>query len=304
MKPSLTIIGSVNVDHILQVQQLPQVGETVTGGVYRPTFGGKGANCAVAAARAGGAVEFVGCVGADASGAEIRRVLSGHQVGLTHLHTVSNVASGQALIFVGESGANMIGVAPGANHALEPLEVERVLTSLPTSGWILLQNEILPEVNLTVLRRARQIGAKVVYNFAPAVSFPAAELRGVEVLVVNETEARALACLPEFTSEEAVPVARSLLKLGVRRVVVTLGGDGLAYADEEGSGRLAAHAVTAVDTTAAGDIFCGALGVALAEGRGFVEALRFGMRAAAISVTRRGSMDSAPTRAEIEAFDI
>lgn len=295
------VVGSANVDHILRVPRLPEVGETVTDGVYLPTFGGKGANAAVGAARAGGQVEFAGCVGEDAGGRALETELRGFGVRTRLMTRLAGCHSGQAVVLVGASGQNYLAVAPGANFAFRPEHVERLAPSFPEGAWVLIQNEIPEETNLALIAAVRARRGRILFNFAPARPFPMDALRGIDLLVVNENEAAALLGRRADSLGDPEGAARDLAGLGPVHVVITLGADGLAIAGAGLRLRLPARRVHAVDTTAAGDIFCGALAVGLSEGLGLPGAARFATAAASISVTRPGSMVSAPSRAEIEA---
>lgn len=305
MQPPLYVIGSGNVDHIMRMPRLPEKGETVTDGIYLPTFGGKGANSAVAAAKAGGKVNFVGCIGDDAGGGALRAELEHFGVGTTHLAVVPDVATGQALVMVGAQGGNYLSVAPGANHRVEEKHVLPVLAGLAPGALLLLQNEIPAAVNSAVLAAARERGFACLFNFAPVVPFPLADLRGLACLLVNENEADGLLAAQgarPVATTAAPDAARQLLALGIRCVVITLGSRGVVVATAERVEAIPPLPVRAVDTTAAGDTFSGAFAVALAEGADVFQAAHFANRAAALSVTRAGAMISSPVRAEIDAF--
>jgi ribokinase len=295
------VLGSANIDHIMRVPRLPEVGETVSDGVYLDTFGGKGANSAVGAARAGGRTRFAGCVGDDTGGRELRAELVRLGVDVGLLATLPQQASGHALVLVGGAGKNYLAVAPGANFRVGPEHVAALGPVLPRGACLLLQNEIPPATNLAALALARRQGWRVVFNFAPAVAFPLEALRDIEALIVNENEAEALLGVAPGALPEPLAAARSLRALGPKNVLITLGAAGVALAGPGGECHVPGLRVAAVDTTAAGDIFCGVFAVALGEGRAPEAAAVFATHAAAISVTRAGSMVSAPDRAEIEA---
>lgn len=305
MQPPIYVIGSGNVDHIMRMPRLPEKGETVTDGLYLPTFGGKGANTAVAAAKAGGRVSFVGCIGDDAGGTALRAELEHFGVGTAHVTVVPGVATGQALVMVGEQGGNYLSVAPGANHRIEEKHVLLALEGVAGGALLLLQNEIPATVNAAVLAAARQRGFDCLFNFAPIVPFPLTDLHGLACLLVNENEADSLLaaqCAHPMSTAAAPDAARQLLALGIGCVVITLGSHGAVVASGERIESIPALPVRAVDTTAAGDTFSGTFAVARAEGADVFEAARFANRAAALSVTRAGAMISSPTRAEIDAF--
>lgn len=298
-----TIIGSANVDMIMKVKRLPERGETVTGGVFMQTFGGKGANQAVAAARAGGDARFVACLGRDDPFTSV--MLENFRrdgLDVSGVRLSDDLPSGSALVMIDEQGMNYLTVAPGANAKLMPAHIADSWPMIGASGMILLQMEIPVETNREVLRRAREAGIPVMFNYAPAHAIHPELLRDTDTLIVNENEAAALSGVTYSGSDSVEIMLRSLAASGARRVVVTLGGEGAAFYADGVVGRAPAFRVEAVDTTAAGDTFCGALGVAVLEGRAFAEAVRFAMAAAAVSVTRFGAQPSIPSRAEIDHF--
>jgi ribokinase len=279
----IVVVGSANLDLVVTAPVLPRPGETVLGGEFTTVPGGKGANQAVAAARAGGQVGFVGAVGDDDFARSQRDNLVAAGVDVSRLRTVPG-PSGIALIAVDEHAENLIVVAPGANAALTDLDAAD-RAAISGADVLLCQLEIPVET----VAQAAAAGTFTVLNAAPARQLPAEVLSTVDLLVVNEGEAEVLA------------QAGDLLDL-VPRVVTTLGARGAAYADRDGM-RLdvAAPKVRAVDTTAAGDAFTGALAVAWAEGRPVEEAVRWACVAGAVCATRPGASSSLPTRAEIEA---
>ncbi|GAA4467150.1 ribokinase [Phytohabitans houttuyneae] len=292
MTARVVVVGSANLDLVVTAPALPRPGETVLGGEFTTVPGGKGANQAVAAARAGGRVSFVGAVGDDDFARPQRDNLVAADVDVSRLRTVPG-PSGVALIAVDQHAENLIVVAPGANAALAGLSPED-RAEVARADVLLCQLEIPVETVAEAAATARANGTVVVLNAAPARTLPAAVLSTVDLLVVNEGEAEVLAGRPAEPGD--------LLDL-VPRVVMTLGARGAAYADRDGL-RLdvAAPAVTAVDTTAAGDAFTGALAVAWAEGRPVEEAVRWACAAGAVCATRPGASSSLPTRAEIEAL--
>lgn len=305
MTAPIYVIGSGNVDHIMKMPRLPAKGETVTDGVYLPTFGGKGANSAVAAAKAGGTVEFVGCVGEDSGGTALRAELQRFGVGVKYLQTVQGVATGQALVMVGSEGGNYLSVAPGANHRMTPEHALPVLNAIAPNACVLLQNEIPASVNRAVLAIARQRGFRCLFNFAPVVDFPMEELDGIAYLLVNENEANALLAakgLQPMDEADPTGAALTLCDYGIQCVVITLGAAGAVVAESKRAVHIPAIKVRAIDTTAAGDTFSGAFAVALAEGADPLQAARFANCAAALSVTRNGAMISSPQRQEIAAW--
>lgn len=292
---AIAVLGSTNMDLVAYVPKTPRLGETVTGREFRTVPGGKGANQAVAAARLGAEVVMIGAVGADEFGVRLRSALTAAGVETAALRTVEG-ASGTAHITVDDEGANSIIVIPGANAHVTGLEAGDD-SRIGAADALLLQLELpLPAV-LAGARAARAHGIRTVLTPAPARPLPPELLAATDLLVPNEHEAAALTGLTEPLQ------AAELLLHDVPEVVITLGAAGVLYAAR---GRepltVAAPQVRAVDTTAAGDTFVGALAVALAEGRPMPEALAWASAAAALSVQRPGAQDSMPTRAEADAF--
>ncbi len=297
---NIVVIGSSNTDMVIRVEKIPRPGETVLGGMFAMAAGGKGANQAVAAARAGGRVAFIARIGADLFG---RQALAGFKkegIAIGRVAQDKTAASGVALIFVERRGENCIGVAPGANGRLSPADIRDAAAVIGVADQILIQLEIpLVTVRAAVSLAARR-GVPVILNPAPACPLPAKLLRQISVLTPNETETGILTGMPVNSELAAAKAARRLLKLGVKHVVMTLGARGALLANAEGVCLVPGFKVRPVDTTAAGDVFNGALAVALTEGRSLAESVRFANAAAAISVTRSGAQPSAPVRREIE----
>ncbi|MGQ9838269.1 MAG: ribokinase [Cyanobacteriota bacterium] len=297
MSQLIRVVGSLNMDLVVQVPHQPIPGETVLGSDYATYPGGKGANQAVAAARAGGQVQMWGAVGRDEFGQRLRENLEQNGIDIQQLQILEG-PSGLALITVDPSGQNQIVVSPGANGRYTPQE----LPPFTAAALLLLQLEIPMPTVLAVAEQAFAQGIPILLNPAPIQPLPGSLLRQIRYLVLNETEAASLSQSPIETREQAKKAAQRLQKQGIPTVILTLGGAGLVWADGEASGYLAAHAVKVVDTTAAGDGFCGALAACLAAGGSLQEALRFANAAAALAVTRAGAQPSLASRAEIEAF--
>lgn len=303
--PRITVIGSANIDYTMQMPRLPQVGETVTHGNFRQIFGGKGANQAVAAARAGGSVSFVAALGNDLIAQDYKRSLQTHGIDCSHISLEADMPTGSALIMFDQQGDNYISIAPGANGCITPERVHAVEALIRSSDWIILQQEIPLAANQAVLTLAAQHQCPVLLNYAPANDLSLGLDAAVHGLVVNEVEAAELLDRPfdpnELTATEAV--AQDLLQQGQHRfVAVTLGANGVTLADANSCTHLPAYKVKAVDTTAAGDTFCGALALALGEGKSLLDAAQFASVASALAVTKIGAQTSIPTREEIIAF--
>jgi ribokinase len=282
-------------DLVAYVDTVPASGETVQGRQFRQIPGGKGANQAIAAARAGADVAFLGAVGDDAFGVQLRTTLVDSGVDVSGLRTVAG-ASGVAHIVVDAAGSNSIIVIPGANGTVTALR-EGDTRLLDGARVLLLQLETPMSGVVAAARAGRSLGATTMLTPAPARPLPAELLECVDVLLPNQHEAAAL------TGHDDPERALAALLESVPEVVVTLGGDGSLYgARGRDPVRVPAVRVEPVDTTGAGDTFCGAFAVARAEGRDPEAALRFAARAAALSVRRHGASTSMPTRAEIDAF--
>jgi len=306
MSPSrILVLGSVNTDLVIRGPQLPAPGETVLGGEFYRAHGGKGANQAVAAARASAdRVTFIAAVGDDGFGRDATAHFAEENLDTRYLKTVPEKPSGVALILVDHRGENAISVASGANMDLTPDDVDAVPDEVFKHAKVFLTCLESPlETVARGLSRAKAAGLLTILNPAPANEAICRDglLALVDVLTPNEGEAAVLAGIATSDRSGAVAAARKLQALGSRRCVITLGANGCLVVDEEETW-VEGCSVRATDATAAGDAFNGALAVALAEGRPLVEAARRANRAAAIAVTRPGAQPSLATRAEIESF--
>lgn len=286
----------------MRVPRLPRPGETVSGDGFRASHGGKGANQAVAVARAGAAVTFIACVGADAYGRAAHEQLTREGLKLDHLRVDPEQSSGTALILVASDGSNSIAVAGGANHRLGLADVVRAGSAFAAAHALLLQLETPLETVQAAAALAASHGMPVILNPAPARPLPDSLYRLVSVLTPNETEAEHLTGIRVTDPSSAARAADCLLKRGARAIVITLGARGAWIATAAAQCLVPGFNVHAVDTTAAGDVFNGALAVALAEGQPLEQAARFANAAAALAVTKQGAQESAPTRSAIEAF--
>ncbi len=293
----VTVIGSINQDITVTTERFPGPGETLLGRSVSYRLGGKGANQAAAAARAGAEVAFVGAVGSDDAGSAVRAQLAEFGVDVEPLAVTQNSTTGTAHITVDSGGENTILVVPGANGALQPGDIAHDATNLGGSQALVLQCEIPTPVNLAAINLAREAGVDVILNLAPAIEFPREALAYLSVLVVNETEAALVLgdATPPSGSEEALVVAARLRELGPRRVVITLGSRGAVYDDGESAGHVpAGHARRVVDTTGAGDATVGVLAASLAFGTGFRTAVANAMAAGARAVESEGAAASYP----------
>ncbi len=298
--PSILVVGSSNTDMAVKLDRLPKPGETILGGEFACAAGGKGANQAVSAARAGGAVTFIARIGRDALGDKAVAGFAADGINVEHIIRDRTAPSGVALIFIGRAGENSIAVAPGSNGKLVPADLRKARAAFCHDGVLLLQLEIPMKAVEAAAELAVQAGRRVILNPAPAQSLPASLLRRISVLTPNESETELLTGVT-LTDEAAMArAAAELLSRGVQNVVITLGARGVCVAGKDGCQVIPGYKVDAIDTTAAGDVFNGALAAALTEGKSLFEAARFANAAAAVSVTRMGAQTSAPTRKEIE----
>ena len=304
-RPKVVVAGSANMDLVVRCPHIPAPGETVIGGQFVTVPGGKGANQAVAAARLGGEVRFVCRLGADAFGDALHAALTASGVLPDHLRRDPATPTGVALIGVDDRGQNAIIVAPGANHQLNPADIDAARDSIAAAAYLVIQLEIPPVTVAHAVALAKEVGTKVLLNPAPVSHthpLPHALLRQVDVLTPNEHEAANLLGHATPDGLDMETLAQQLVGIGIPCVVITLGGEGCLLATQNGVRRLPALRVTPVDTTAAGDCFTGALAVALAEGQEIEAAIAFATRAAAISVTRMGAQPSLPTWDEVLNF--
>jgi ribokinase len=299
-KPRIVVIGSSNTDMIIRLDRIPRPGETILGGEFATAAGGKGANQAVAAARAGGDVAFVARVGQDMFG---EQALAGFVKDGIHVEYVTRdpvAPSGVALIFVAKDGENSIAVAGGANGRLCPEDVQKAGQAIAGASTLLMQLETPLETVQAAAELAARAEVPVILNPAPARVLPIDLLKLVSILTPNETEAALLTGVAVNNEAAAAQAADTLRARGVETVILTLGARGAFVAGASIRELVPGFRVKAVDTTGAGDVFNGALAVALGEHRPLLEAVRFANAAAAISVTRLGAQPSAPDRKEIE----
>lgn len=302
MPAKIIVVGSSNTDMIIQVPRIPGPGETVVGGKFSTAAGGKGANQAVAAARAGSDVTFIARVGKDHFGEEAVRGFAENNINIDFVTIDETVPSGIAEIFVADDGENSIAVALGANANLSPSDVEKARSEIASSDVLLLQLEMPMETVKKAIFLGKEFGLKVILNPAPAGAIDDEALRQVTILTPNESEAEFLTGVPVRNEADARKAAHMLLKKDVPLVIITLGSDGVLVASRESMIRIPAFPVKAVDTTGAGDVFNGALAVAVAEKRPLRDAVRFAGAAAALSVTKLGAQPSVPWKEEIESF--
>lgn len=294
----IIVVGSANTDMVVKIDKHPLPGETRLGGDFFMNAGGKGANQAVAAARLGGNVAFVAKVGNDIFGKQTLDGLTNEQIDTSHVFIDETAPSGTALIIVNAEGENSIVVASGANAKLSVEDVNSIV-DLTDTAFILIQLETPIETVTAVINAAKKNGTHVILNPAPAQPLTDAILDGLFLLVPNESEATILTGIEVSDVAFASKAADAILQRGVSHVIITLGKQGAYFKSLYKEFVIPAPVVTAVDTTAAGDTFCGALIVAKTEGKDWEEAIQFAIAAASLSVTRMGAQASIPYRNEI-----
>lgn len=298
----ILVIGSSNMDLVVQVPRCPAAGETLFGSSFTTNYGGKGANQAVAVARIGSGGTFMTKLGNDTFGQQMRQHFSEEGMDLTHILTDAESPTGTALITVEDKGENRIIVVPGANARLTENDVESLSAEINSCRFVLTQLEIpLPTV-LHIAEMTSAAGKQLILNPAPARPLPDSLLQKVFLITPNETEAEILTGIRVSDAESARRAALWFREKGVQQIVITMGSQGAFVFTDDFQGMVPAYKVKAIDTTAAGDVFNGALTVALSEGRTTTDAARFGCAASALAVMRPGAQSSIPTRTEIDAF--
>jgi ribokinase len=299
MSANIVIVGSLNMDLVMRMGRVPAGGETLPGHDFATLPGGKGANQAVACARMGARVAMVGRVGADANGDLLRAALVADGIATTEVEALSAAHTGVAMIWVEDSGENRIVLAAGANGLLDETGVERAAALIGAATMLIVQLEVpMPAVHAAVAR-AHRAGLTVLMNAAPAMALPDTLWPLIDILVVNESEAKALSDVVVVDPPSASVAGMALRGRGPDRVLVTLGAQGVVVVDASGARHAPAQSVHAVDTTAAGDTFIGALAAALCEGRTLDDAVSLGQAAGALCVTRHGAQASIPYRHEL-----
>ena len=299
-KNKILVVGSTNTDMVIKAAHLPLPGETILGGTFLMNAGGKGANQAVAAARLGAQVAFVCKTGNDIFGSRSKQLFTDEGIDTKYVFSDEEHPSGVALITVDAKAENCIVVASGANAHLLPADLAKAAEAIDRAEIVLMQLEIPMETIEYVAAIAHKKGKKVILNPAPAQPLSKELLANVDILTPNETEAGMIAGIAVADTASACEAARIICAMGVQTVIITLGSKGaLIYADGF-QAEIPVEKVEAVDTTAAGDVFNGALAVALSENRDIADAVRFACQAASISVTRIGAQASAPYRKELK----
>lgn len=300
MKPTILVVGSSNTDMVIKAGRLPQPGETILGGTFFMSPGGKGANQAVAAARLNGAVIFIAKAGNDIFGRQSIELFNEEGINTKYLVSDPINPSGVALITVDKNGENCIVVASGTNATLIPADLQKAEAEIKNAAIVLMQLEIPVETVEWVAKMATANNVRVVLNPAPACVLPASLIENISVITPNETEAEMLSGIKITNLETAIQAGKIIKDKGVETVIITLGIKGALVITDSIIEMVPAPTVEAVDTTAAGDVFNGALAVALSEDVEILNAVAFACEAAAISVTKMGAQSSAPYRSEVQ----
>ncbi len=298
----LTVLGSINADHVIQVPHFPQPGETLSGQNYHIVYGGKGANQAVAAARLGAKVDFIACIGEDKIGLEMKQAFQKDGINTDSIATIQGETTGIAMIQVADSGENSIVISAGANAHLTTDIVDKFKQKILDADALLMQLETPLDAIIYATKIAKQSGKHTVLNPAPAKALPDELLAQLTMITPNETEAEVLTGVKVVDEQSAAQAAAVFHQKGVAIVLITLGAKGVFISHNALQKIIPGFRVQAKDTTAAGDTFNGALVTALLEQKSLEEAIQFAHAAAAISVTRFGAQTSIPSRQETLDF--
>ncbi len=302
MKNKVVVIGSYNTDLAIKTERIPHPGETVIGGIFTEGGGGKGANQAVAAARAGAEVGFIARVGNDVLGNEGIQRLTEELIDTRYMFRDTAAATGVAFIVVDARGENSIVVASGANARLSPADIETAKDEIASAAVVLMQLESPLETIRAAVKRSRAAGATVILNPAPAQALDADLLGGIDIITPNTVEAEMITGIAVVGEESMRAITEKLFAFGIKTVMITLGGRGVFVGVPGTMELIPSYRVRSVDSTGAGDVFSGTLAAFLAEGMPVENAVRMANASAAISVTRMGAQHSAPRRMEIENF--
>lgn len=299
MKKHILVIGSANIDMVIKTDNFPDPGETIIGGSFFQSQGGKGANQAVAAARLGGNVNFVARVGNDDFGVQAVNEYKKDQICTDYIKVDNEKHTGVALISVNGEGENKIIVAPGANIGFTAEDIHEIENLILEAEIVLVQLEIPIETIGHILKIAQKSNTKVILNPAPAQNLPEWYYKDLFLITPNKTEVEQLTNLSIDGNDSMLEAANKLKSFGVKNIIITLGSEGAYLLTENFSGLIPATKVKAIDTTGAGDVFNGALAAALTNGKDWESSVRFASDAAAISVTKIGAQDSAPNLQEV-----
>lgn len=301
----ILVVGSSNTDMVIKSKSIPRPGETVLGGIFFMNPGGKGANQAIACARLGGNVTFVCKTGNDIFGHQSQQQFEEEEINTSYVFSDLNKPSGVALIFVDETGENSISVATGSNSSLQPSDISLAEEAVEKADLILIQLEIPMNTVEFTAKLAQEKGKLIILNPAPAPSSPLSPdlLKNIYLINPNEIEAEIISGIKIIDMETAVLAAKKINEMGASNVIITLGSKGALLYDGINAEFIPGHKVDALDSTAAGDCFSGALVIAISEGHTLPDAVRFANKVAAISVTRQGAQSSLPYRAEVDIWN-
>ncbi len=302
MKNKVVVIGSYNTDLTIKTDRIPSPGETIIGGIFSEGGGGKGANQAVAAARAGAAVGFIARVGNDALGREGIQRLSAEQIDTRCVYRDGEASTGVAFIIVDQRGENSIVVASGANARLSPADIEAAEMEIASAAVILVQLESPLEAVRAAIQKAHDHGATVILNPAPAQPLGPDLLQEVDIITPNKVEAEMITGITVTDEESMHAIARKFFDFGIKNVLITLGSQGVFAALPNMMELIPGFKVRSVDSTGAGDVFSGSLAAFLSEGMCIENAAKMANASASLSVTRMGAQNAAPRRTEIENF--
>lgn len=296
----IIVLGSINMDMVVLTPRFPEAGETLSGNDFKLVPGGKGANQAVAACRAGASTLFIGCVGEDPFGDALLHSMNDSGIETKHIRLLKNIPTGTATIIVEQNGENRIIIVPGANGKVNHADVDQHKSLFALAKYLLLQFEIPLETVFYAIESARAAGCKVILNPAPAYPIPERIYPYIDFLVLNENEISQLTNQPVNDVKSALAASHDLFKKGVGHIIVTLGSQGAVSITPDGNLYLPALPVKVVDTTAAGDSFVGAFAAALVQSFSPQTAVKFAVAAGSLAVTRLGAQPSIPTREEIQ----
>jgi ribokinase len=302
MRQSIVVVGSSNTDMVIKAGHLPAAGETIIGGTFFMNPGGKGANQAVAAARLGGTVTFIAKIGNDIFGRHAVQLFEEQKIDVSYILSDTEHPSGIALITVDKNAENCIVVAPGSNEFLSPNDLVAAIPVIEKAGILLIQLEIPLATVEYVVATAAKTGTRVILNPAPACQLPDSLLINISIITPNRREAEMISGIKITNMDSAKEAAKIIKHRGVETVIITLGVEGALVLSDGNFTEVPAFPVNAVDTTGAGDIFNGALAVAISEGRDLFAATEFACKASAICVSRLGAQSSAPNKSEVDSF--
>jgi ribokinase len=298
---NICVIGSLNMDLVVNVDNMPKKGQTIIGNSFKEVPGGKGANQAVAIARLDGNVKMIGKVGNDGFGQTLINALNKDNVNTDYIK-IEDISTGVALITVDKNAENSIVVAPGANYKLKEEDIDKSIDAIKTSEILVVQLETPLDTIKYSLKKAKELGKYTILNPAPAVKLEDEIIKNVDLLTPNETELEILSGV-KINNEEDIQIAsKVMIEKGVKELIVTLGSKGSLYINKENYKFKKAYKVDAIDTTAAGDSYTGALAVALSQDRNIEEAMDFASKVGALCVMKEGAQISLPTLKDVESF--